>query len=117
MQLRLQFPLAQSDTVYESEVIRPLLLVRLVQKFTAQTKVQFDTVVRLAQTLAATLSQELPVTVSGESVLREVPRGVGFGRRAKDGEDEWDAAADGLGAVEDRGTGEEQLFLTVERLP
>ena len=100
MQLRLQFSLSQCNAVDKTEIIRPLLLGCLVEEFTAKTEVQLDTVVGLAaQTLAAALSQELPVAVSGEAVLREVSSGVRFGRRAEDREHEWDASADGLGSV------------------
>ena len=49
--------------------------------------------------------------VAGEAVLRKGAGGVVFGRRgAEDGEDDGDAAADGLAAVEGGGAAEPKAF-------
>lgn len=103
VQLCFQLALAQGDAVDEAKGVGPFGFDLVSEKVTAQAEIQLDTVVGLAaQAFTAALSQELPKAVPGETMLGQFASGVGLGRRAKDREDQRDAASDGFGAVESR---------------
>ncbi|KAL2112535.1 hypothetical protein VUR80DRAFT_7273 [Thermomyces stellatus] len=102
-QARPEAPRRQRDAVHKPEVVPPLLLPVGRQRLAREAKVEFHA----ARPLARALAQELPPHVPREAVLRQLaPRGG----RPEDGEDERDAAADGLGAVEGGGGGEEEVL-------
>lgn len=118
VQLTFQLALSQRDAVDKPKLVWPLLLHRSIQHRPAQAKVQLDTVVRLAaQTFTAALAQELPETVSRKAMLRELAGGMGLGGWSEYREDQGDPATNGLGSIEGRGVGEEQLFGAVCGFP
>lgn len=98
-------PRRQRNAVHQPELEPPLLPPLLPQRLARQPKVKLHRLRRVP--LARALPQELPLDVPREPVLGELAAGRG---RAEDGEDEGDAAADGLGAVEGGGGGDEEVL-------
>jgi len=108
---RLQRTLPKCDAENQPKFKRPLGSRRRVQHCATQPEVQpYAAISLILEALTRAAAQKLPVVISSETVLREALCGVVFRRCAEDGEDERDAAADGLGAVEFGGGGQEYLL-------
>src|SRR5271156_127138 len=108
---RLQRALPKRDAENQPKFKRPLGSRRLIQHCATQPKVQPYAAIRLfLEALTRATAQKLPVVISSETVLREILCSVVFRRCAKDGKDERDAAADGLGTVKFGGGGQEYLL-------
>jgi hypothetical protein len=110
----------QRHAIDEAELKRPGGLALLIQVTRAEAKVQLDAAISAiirARALARALAQELPARDAREAVLRQARRGCVLRRRAKDGEDERDAAAHCFRAVEVRRLAQEELLVPRGILP